>query len=290
MSKKLNIILDLDECLLHFDIYEVRGENYKTFSSYKKQLKQQGFESYAFKYKFGIAKRDAYTIGFIRPHLQTLITYLFKNYNVSVWSNGYYTYVDKICDIIFTKSQRKKLKIIFGSTELTTYDIKNKKEVYNYAKYNNKRVKDLSHLFKTKQYSTIFNKDNTILIDDSQYHLDYNKHNVLKIHHWLFYEQDDTTLLKIIDFLKLPNIKTNKLPILNKSKTKSKKTKSKSKKSKSKSKKTKSKKSVKKGGANVKLNDLHYPIPPIRIAPKEGFDFKSLLIKSGVGLPPVIKL
>ena len=68
---------------------------------------------------------------------------------------------------------------------------------------------------KTKPYSTIFNKDNTILIDDSQYHLDYNKHNVLIIHHWLFYEQDDTTLLKIIDFLKSPNIKTNKLPILN---------------------------------------------------------------------------
>ena len=129
MSKKLNIILDLDECLLHFDIYEVREENYKTFSSYKKQFKQQDFEPYAFKYKFDGAKKDSYTVGFIRPHLQTFITYLFKHCNVSVWSNGYYTYVDKICDIIFTKSQRKKLKIIFGSTQLINknyivYDIK----------------------------------------------------------------------------------------------------------------------------------------------------------------------
>jgi TFIIF-interacting CTD phosphatase-like protein len=222
MSKKINIILDLDECLLHCLVYEVREENYKTFSSYKKQLKQQGFESFSLKYKFDIEKKDDYTIGFIRPHLQTLITYLFKNYNVSVWSNGYYTYVDKICDIIFTKSQRKKLKIIFGARGTLNgnrfvYDIKNKKKVYDFAKYNS-NVKDLSHLFKTKPYSTIFNKDNTILIDDSQYHLDYNKHNVLKIHHWVFYEQDDTTLLKIIDFLKSPNIKTNKLPILNKKK------------------------------------------------------------------------
>jgi len=222
MSNKLNIILDLDECLLYSDIYEVREENYKKFPSYKKQLKQKGFESYSFKYKMDKLTREFYTVGFIRPHLKTFIKYLFKHYNVSVWSNGYYTYVDKICDIIFTKSQKEKLKIIFGSTELTVYDIKNKKEVYKYAKYN-KRVKDLTHLFKTQPYSTIFNKDNTILIDDSQYHLDYNKHNVLIIHHWLFYEQDDTTLLKIIDFLKSPNIKTNKLPILNKFKSKTKK-------------------------------------------------------------------
>ena len=52
MSKKINIILDLDECLLHCLVYEVREENYKTFSSYKKQLKQQGFESFSLKYKF----------------------------------------------------------------------------------------------------------------------------------------------------------------------------------------------------------------------------------------------
>ena len=291
MTKKLNIILDLDECLLHSFTGDVREENYKTFSSYKKQLKQQGFEFYSFKYKFDRAKKDSYSLTFIRPHLQTLITYLFKHYNVSVWSNGYYTYVDKICDIIFTKSQRKKLKIIFGSSQLINknyivYDIKNKKEVYDFAKYN-KSVKDLSHLFKTKPYSTIFNKDNTILIDDSQNHLDYNKHNVLKIHHWLFYEQDDTTLLKIIDFLKSPNIKTNKLPILNKFKSKTKKAKSKTKKAKTKS---KSKKSVKKGGAKIKLNDLHYPIPSIGIAPRDGFDFKSLLEESGIGCPPVIDI
>ena len=83
MSKKLNIILDLDECLLYSILGDVREENYKTFSSYKKQLKQQGFKSYAFKYKVDRAKKDYYSVTFIRPHLQTLITYLFKHYNVS---------------------------------------------------------------------------------------------------------------------------------------------------------------------------------------------------------------
>ena len=48
MSKKLNIILDLDECLLYSILQNLKEENYKTFSSYKKQLKQQGFESYFF--------------------------------------------------------------------------------------------------------------------------------------------------------------------------------------------------------------------------------------------------
>ena len=219
---KLNIILDLDECLLYSILQDLKESNYKEYSSYQTKLKKIGFPSFFFKYKFDGAKSDEYSLTVTRPHLQEFITYLFKHYNVSVWSNGYYTYVDKICDIIFTKSQRNKLKIIFGSTELTVYDIKNKKEVYNYAKYN-KRVKDLSHLFKTKPYSTIFNKDNTILIDDSQYHLDYNKHNVLNIKHWLFYEQDDIILLKVIDYLKSSNINTAKLPLITHSKKQTKK-------------------------------------------------------------------
>lgn len=216
MSKKLNIILDLDECLIFSILNELKENNYKEFSSYKKQLKQQGYESTLFKYKFDRDKKDYYSLTFLRPNLKKLITYLFKNYNVSVWSNGYYTYVDKICDIIFTKSQKKNLKIIFGRSKLKNnsiivYDIKNKKQVYNFAKYNG-GVKDLSHLFKKKPYSTMFNKNNTILIDNSQIHLNYNKNNVLIIKHWIFYEQKDTTLLKVIEFLKSQNIKTNKLP------------------------------------------------------------------------------
>ena len=290
MSKKLNIILDLDECLLHSIIDGVKEENYKKFSSYKKILQEKEFDPQIFKFKYVvnlIKKLNYYSLTFIRPHLQTLITFLFKNYNVSVWSNGYYTYVDKICDIIFTKSQRKKLKIIFGARGTLNgnhfvYDIKNKKKVYDFEKHNN-WIKDLSHLFKTKPYSTIFNKDNTILIDDQVDHLNYNKHNVLNIKHWLFYEQDDTTLLKIIDFLKSSNIKTNKLPILNKFKSKTKK-------AKSKTKKAKTKKSVKKGGSLKELEGYNFPIPSIKIAPQEGFDFENLLIESGIGLPPVIQL
>jgi len=226
---KLNIILDLDECLLYSILQDLKESNYKEYSSYQTKLKKLGFPSFFFKYKFDGAKSDEYSLTFTRPHLQEFISYLFKHYNVSVWSNGYYTYVDKICDIIFTKSQRNKLKIIFGSRDLSptvhvvyVYDIKNKKQLYNFANYN-KNIKDLSYLFKTKPYSTIFNKDNTILIDDSQYHLDYNKYNVLNIKHWLFYEKDDIILLKVIDYLKSSNINTEKLPRITHSKKQTKK-------------------------------------------------------------------
>jgi len=221
MSKKLNIILDLDACLLHSILYDFTEYNYKEYSSYKKKMKKLGFPSYCFKYKFDEAKSDEYSLTFTRPHLQEFITYLFKHYNVSVWSNGYYTYVDKICDIIFTKSQRTKLKIIFGSRMLkprilssnirVVYDINTKKTVYEFEKPN-KTVKDLSRLFKTKPYSTIFSKNNTILIDDLKEHLDFNKYNVLNIKPWAFYEQDDIILLKVIDYLKSSNINTEKLP------------------------------------------------------------------------------
>ena len=293
MSKKLNIILDLDECLLHSITDSVKEDNYKNFPHYKKILQEKEFDPQMFKFKYvvnWIKKLNYYSLTFIRPHLQTLITYLFKHYNVSVWSNGYYTYVDKICDIIFTKSQRKQLKIIFGCRGILNnnnfvYDIKNKKKVYKFEKHNN-WIKDLSHLFNNKPYSTIFNKDNTILIDNSIEHLKYNKNNVLNVKDWLFYEQDDTTLLKIIDFLKSPNIKTNKLPILSNFKKKKSKTKSKTKRTRSKI-KTKSKK-IKKGGSFS--DNKYYPIPKINIAPRDGFDLKTLLIDSGVGLPPVINI
>ena len=221
MSKNINIILDLDECLLYSILQDLKESNYKEYSSYQTKLKKIGFPSFFFKYKFDGAKSDEYSLTVTRPHLQEFITYLFKHYNVSVWSNGYYTYVDKICDIIFTKSQRNKLKIIFGARMLKSrilssnihvvYDINTKKKVYEFEKHN-KTVKDLSHLFKTKPYSTIFSKNNTILIDDMKEHLDFNKHNVLNIKPWAFYEQDDIILLKVIDYLKSSNINTAKLP------------------------------------------------------------------------------
>jgi hypothetical protein len=208
---KLNIILDLDECCINSILYD--DENYlnkQKFRNFKNKLKKSNILVYFFKYTF-IKNQKNYSITFKRPFLKEFITYLFKNYNVSVWSNGYYTYVDEICNLIFTSTQRKQLKYIFGqSATKGVYDIINKKSLYNLEKTGGS--KDLNFLFKNKPYSKIFNKENTILIDDSKHHLKFNKNkNVIRIKYWSFTNINDNILLNIIEYLKSNKVNVSKL-------------------------------------------------------------------------------
>ena len=206
---KLNIILDLDECLIHSilysDIKSIKKIEKSEFNNFKNKLKKIGIYVDIFRYDF-INNREDYSLFFKRPYLKEFLIYLFQNYNVSVWSRGYYTYVDEICNRIFTKAQRKKIKYIFGGKSISKgydiyYDIVNKKEFYNFTK--TKGAKDISMLFNIKPYSTIFNKDNTILIDDDKNHLKFNKNkNVIQVKKWYFYDCNDTILLDIINYLK----------------------------------------------------------------------------------------
>jgi len=102
MTEKLNIILDLDNCCIHALSISTYNNDKKMVEYMTKELKKDGNNVDILKYKFDSEKDDRYEILFIRPHLKIFLEYLLKNYNVSVWSNGYYRYVDKICNIIFT--------------------------------------------------------------------------------------------------------------------------------------------------------------------------------------------
>ena len=204
---KHNIILDLDECLIHSILYSDIQTNKNIqnakFSSYERELEERGIYMNIFKYAF-INNRIEYSVTYRRPYLKEFIKYLFDNYNVSVWSNGYYTYVDKICSLIFTKIQKKKLKNIFGAKldnkNMIVYNIKTKKILYNLGE--KKGCKDLSYLFNNKPYNKTYTIENTILIDDSINHLEFNKTNVINVKKWYFYNNKDTILLHIIDYLK----------------------------------------------------------------------------------------
>jgi hypothetical protein len=243
MTEKLNIILDLDNCCIHALSISTYNNDKKMVEYMTKELKKDGNNVDILKYKFDSEKDDRYKILFIRPHLKIFLEYLLKNYNVSVWSNGYYTYVDKICNIIFTKEQKKQLKYIIGATDNPkwgVYDIKNKKFLYDFNSYKNivkdtstfsftdrYDVKDLSFLWKNKPYSSIFTKENTILIDDAENHLVFNKYNVLPVKYWVSYDKSDRTLLNVLNYLKKKSIiDTTKLKHFTKTK-KDKKTKKK---------------------------------------------------------------
>ena len=205
----MNIILDLDECCVHSilysDIKNIKNIEKGKINNYKKKLKKIGIYVDIFKYNF-INNKEEYSLTFRRPYLKEFLIYLFQNYNVSVWSRGLYPYVDEICNIIFTKLQRKKIKYIFGTKYSKGYNyvfnIENKKMLYCYEK-KTKGAKDLSFIFNIKPYSTLFNKENTILIDDDKYHLQFNKNkNIIQVKKWYFFETKDTILLDVMNYLK----------------------------------------------------------------------------------------
>jgi len=213
---KLNIILDLDECCIHSILYsDIKHINQNNFKKYKKKLKQLDIIVDVFKYKFDNKKRTEYSMTFRRPHLKQFITYLFKQYNVSVWSLGYYTYVDAVCNLIFTKSQKKQLKYIIGASyidasEIGVYDIQNKKHLYNFETTNG--CKDLNYLFENKPYSNLFHKENTILIDNDKSHLRFNKNkNMINVKDWYFNDTNDNILLNILEYFKSKKVNVSKL-------------------------------------------------------------------------------
>lgn len=207
---KLNIILDLDECCIHSILYsDIKHINQTNFKKYKKKLKTLDIFVDVFKYKF-LNEKIEYSMTFRRPHLKEFLSYLLKHYKVSVWSNGYYTYVDEICKIIFTKSQRKKLKYIFGFSEMGVYDIKNKNPLYDLK--TTKGCKDLNYLFKNKPYSNLFKKNNTILIDNDRTHLVFNKNkNMINVKDWHFNDINDQILLNIMEYFKSKKVNISKL-------------------------------------------------------------------------------
>ena len=207
--EKTNIILDLDECCVHSVLYsDIKNINKNNFRIYKKKLKSLGIYVDVFNYKF-LNNKTEVSMTFRRPYLKQFFSYLFKNYNVSVWSNGYYTYVYEVCKKIFTPLQFKNLNYIFGASLKGVYDILNKKILYSYLDTHNKNLK---YLFNNKPYSNFFNKNNTILIDNDKTHYLFNKKkNVLLVKEWFFNNYDDTILLNIIEYLKSNKVNLLKL-------------------------------------------------------------------------------
>ena len=141
MSKrqKKNLILDLDETL----ISAVSEEEYdpKKHDSKKKKFKYKNMDSY-------------YTV-FYRPHLDKFLRYIFKNFNVSVYTAASKDYALFIIEnIVLNNIKNRKLDYIFFS-----YHCDISKKLKN-------GIKDLSILwdiYKLKGY----NKYNTIIIDDN---------------------------------------------------------------------------------------------------------------------------
>ena len=139
-NSKINVLLDLDQTLISAEATE---EYEKNFDKYKYKVDKFNFED-----------MDNVYIVFERPYLQNFLNYLFKNFNVSIWTAASKSYALFIIEkIILQNKKDRKLDYIFFSYHC------------NLSKKYKNGTKDLSMLwdeYKLDGYSS----DNTIIIDD----------------------------------------------------------------------------------------------------------------------------
>lgn len=134
-----NVILDLDNTL-------ISAEALTDFPFEQKGIKQKSL-------KFAIHDMDGYYIIFERPKVQKFLTWLFENFNVSVWTAASKDYALFIIKNIILQSPERKLDYILFSHHCDL-----SKNIYG----NSKNLKLFFKTFKLDNYK----KSNTIIIDD----------------------------------------------------------------------------------------------------------------------------
>lgn len=137
MSQKPNIFLDLDQTLI--SAYE-----YNEFDRKKHEKKMK-------KFNYKIMDKDFFI--FERPYLQEFLDYLFKRFNVSIWTAASRDYALFIIDNIILSKPDRKLDLI-----LFYYHCQLSEEYKGHTK-------DLSMLWDKYEIKR-FNKYNTIILDD----------------------------------------------------------------------------------------------------------------------------
>jgi len=167
MSGRKNIVLDLDQTLIYSDSVV----NFKYTPRFHKLVHKHINNDY---------------ITFERPHLQEFLDYIFKHFNVSVWTAASKPYAISIVNQIILVKPRK-LDFVFYS---------------DHCALSQKQKRGLKGLCILWEHFKIpgYNKHNTIIVDDNDevykiqkdkcYHIppfDYNKPGI----------ENDTELLKL---------------------------------------------------------------------------------------------
>ena len=135
MSNRKNIILDLDQTLIYSDLIK----------DFKPSPKME---------KFFYKNLDKDYITFARPHLQAFLDYIFKKYNVAIWTAANKPYAIAIINKFILIKPGRKLEFVFYSDHCTL------------SKQQKRGLKGLNILwdyFKIRGY----NENNTLIIDDN---------------------------------------------------------------------------------------------------------------------------
>ena len=168
-KKKYNIILDIDETLVHC----------KNINN-----------------KFRII---------LRPYLKKFLEFCYLHFNVGYWTIGVKDYCTGVLQKILTKEQYDTTKLIIARNEPTNnslYIETINNHLFRLKKLDKVYTKSLHYLFTNKLYSNKFNMNNTIIIDNNPYVTAVNP-NISILIPSFYSNRNDNYLLEIISWLKM---------------------------------------------------------------------------------------
>jgi hypothetical protein len=148
---KLNVILDIDETFVYFIKNAHFAHSWDTLSPGEKA-----------KYEVHRTDNTGHAI-IVRPHLETLLDYLFANCTVSLWTWSDLEYAKDIANRFVTRGRKdRKIEYIFSEKDAGASADGNE-NIPHYKFHGNS--KDLNYLWYGKMLPC-FSECNTILIDD----------------------------------------------------------------------------------------------------------------------------
>jgi len=156
MEKKINLILDLDDTLIH-------TESVKSIDGLNKNNH--------------IILPNFIGKVYFRQYLKEFLDFCYKNFNISIWTSSNSLYCKKILKLILNEEQYNETKLILISEDDKIINLKTNR-IY---KNDNSRLKPLNFIFEDLELSKIFRKENTILLDNEDFIKNFNKENTLLI-------------------------------------------------------------------------------------------------------------
>ncbi len=207
-NKKLNLVINIDETLLYF----IANPHIKRIWTNLPDIEKN-------KYKSNIKVFTDNHIIIFRPYLEKFLKFIFKNFEVTLWSNKNHDYMEDIINEYIIKYGIPKYILGEKQTNIAKELHGNFKDL-NLLWYGNDRTYSNSI---PKIYSN-FNESNTILIDNLQ-EITLNSSNIdnsITIKEFNIFKENkyfdlsnDKILLELINLLKILLLTKKKLTLSN---------------------------------------------------------------------------
>ena len=189
MSKKINLILDLDETLIN--TVNFNFSNYETTDIVINGNSTVGI----------ISLPNYLNLVFLRPYLREFLDFCFLHFNVSFWTAGSRLYCQEILKLILTPAQYNETHIVLAKEESCWINLKDNSIFH--CDINQNIAKKLDLLWKDPILGKVFQPENTLIVDDNPKVIIDNPTNSLNIIPYLRTYKNDKVLCQLSNWLYL---------------------------------------------------------------------------------------